>query len=264
MTFQQSGVWLNAWRWFMARRCSDLCRDLLTLRKALSWAMLTLKLSSELTFQVWWLHHWLLQTFPSFGLLLSGLSSWYVAIHPCQPSFPTDTTDLSWTYWTIWGKGIQAACIRWMTTALTFISCCLFVWKSLKLCLSCATSYKGLCKQYKAVIEVRTGQLVPLYLYWIILDLCMFLCIADDSETGESVEIPGSYNPSIGAAYYFTPHGNQIRQTPCYDIPGSNSNNDDLPRVDSECKKSFPKVKLAGQGNRGWFWGCQGLKVTAG
>ncbi len=66
--------------------------------------------------------------------------------------------------------------------------------------------------------------------------------ISGDPETGEAEPVQNSYNPSKGAAYYFTSHGNQLRQMPQYNIQGSNSNNDDLPRVDSECKKVFPQV----------------------
>ena len=46
-------------------------------------------------------------------------------------------------------------------------------------------------------------------------------------------EKPNSYNPPSGAAYYFTPHGNQIREMPKYVLKGSSKtkNYDDCPQA---------------------------------
>ena len=51
--------------------------------------------------------------------------------------------------------------------------------------------------------------------------------------------IDGSYNPEKGTAYYFTPHGNQIRQQGKYSIDSTNKNYEDVPSVDEICRKSF-------------------------
>ena len=65
---------------------------------------------------------------------------------------------------------------------------------------------------------------------------------AEDPDSAPAEPLDRTYNPALGAAYYFTPHGKQLRVMPTYDIQGSNSNNDDLPEVDAECKKAFPQV----------------------
>ena len=67
--------------------------------------------------------------------------------------------------------------------------------------------------------------------------------------------IPGTYNPQSGAAYYFTPHGNQICRQPQYTIEQSSKNYDNDPTVDEPCCKKFPGVSY------GWYsyiflWYC--------
>ncbi|KAL3885943.1 hypothetical protein ACJMK2_025974 [Sinanodonta woodiana] len=56
---------------------------------------------------------------------------------------------------------------------------------------------------------------------------------------------PGSYNPAkFGRAYYFTPHGNQLREIPKYtmDKISHNSNYDDEPaRAEEKCNKNTLK-----------------------
>ncbi|MCG8623116.1 MAG: hypothetical protein MJE68_14120, partial [Proteobacteria bacterium] len=63
-----------------------------------------------------------------------------------------------------------------------------------------------------------------------------------DHKTQEPCAIPNSYDPESGTAYYFTPHGNQIRRQPKYTIDQKHVNYDDLPDVDEMCQKKYPKV----------------------
>ena len=58
------------------------------------------------------------------------------------------------------------------------------------------------------------------------------------------VSIPGTYNPEKGIAYYFTPHGNQVRKVPTYNIRAA-ANYDDVPERDG-CSKTFPSVSRGG------------------
>ena len=67
--------------------------------------------------------------------------------------------------------------------------------------------------------------------------------------------IDKSYNPEKGTAYYFTPHGNQIRRQPKYSIDSTNKNYDDVPWVDEICKKKFPTVSYGGYGYI-FLWFC--------
>ena len=53
----------------------------------------------------------------------------------------------------------------------------------------------------------------------------------------------GTYNPPSGTAYYFTPHGNQVRDIPSYSIQGK-----DRSRDTSGCTKDFPTVPYGGFG----------------
>ena len=69
-----------------------------------------------------------------------------------------------------------------------------------------------------------------------------------DRKLQEPVVINNSYNPEKGVAYYFTPHGNQIRKQPQYTMDPVNSNYDDLPSVDDVCEKKFPRVSYGGFG----------------
>ena len=60
--------------------------------------------------------------------------------------------------------------------------------------------------------------------------------------------IEDSYNPEKGTCYYFTPHGNQIRKQPKYNITSSNKNHDNNSAVDDLCRKKFPSVSYGGYG----------------
>ena len=76
-----------------------------------------------------------------------------------------------------------------------------------------------------------------------------------DNPVQQPHEILNSYNPEKGTAYYFTPHGNQIRQQPTYSIQQAKKNYDDVPCVDDVCKKNFPTVSYGGFGYM-FLWFC--------
>ena len=61
-------------------------------------------------------------------------------------------------------------------------------------------------------------------------------------------EIPNSYDPTKGVAYYFTESGNQLRKMPGYEEVGGNKNYDDPPEVDAACTKNYPGVSYGGFG----------------
>ena len=66
----------------------------------------------------------------------------------------------------------------------------------------------------------------------------------DRSTEQVPVSIASTYNPEKGIAYYFTPHGNQIRKVPTYNIRAA-ANYDDIPERDG-CSKTFPSVSRGG------------------
>ena len=82
-------------------------------------------------------------------------------------------------------------------------------------------------------------------------------------------EIPNSYDPTKGVAYYFTPSGNQLRKMPGYEEVGGNKNYDDPPEVDQACTKNYPGVSYGGFGYI-LLWFCPihghsyGFHLTAG
>lgn len=60
---------------------------------------------------------------------------------------------------------------------------------------------------------------------------------------------PGTYNPAkFGRAYYFTPHGQQLRDIPKYSMGnGSSANYDDEPaQLEDKCSKRYPEVGRKG------------------
>jgi hypothetical protein len=79
----------------------------------------------------------------------------------------------------------------------------------------------------------------------------------DDEPAPLATPIPGSYNPENGCAYYFTPHGNQLRKLPRHDVDGRSrfQNFDDRPQVDDPCSKIFPRVSAGGFGYM-FLWFC--------
>ena len=69
-------------------------------------------------------------------------------------------------------------------------------------------------------------------------------------------EIPGTYNPPSGVAYYFTPTGEQVRKMPEYQVGASGKMNyDDIPVVHDPCTKNYPGVSTAGFGYM-FLWFC--------
>ena len=75
-----------------------------------------------------------------------------------------------------------------------------------------------------------------------------------DPPYSQAEVIPNSYNPEKGIAYYFTPHGCQIRKVPHYNIKGSNTNYDDNPQHDP-CSKKYPFVSRGGHSYM-FLWFC--------
>lgn len=69
--------------------------------------------------------------------------------------------------------------------------------------------------------------------------------------------IPGTYNPSSGVAYYFTPTGEQLREMPNYSVQGNSrvDNYDDHPDVQDACTKNYPMVSYGGFGYI-FLWFC--------
>ena len=63
-----------------------------------------------------------------------------------------------------------------------------------------------------------------------------------DRPTQGISQIPGSYNPAGGSAYYFHKHGEQLRTLPTY------GKDTDKETVQDPCEKSFPKVSYGGFG----------------
>ena len=72
-----------------------------------------------------------------------------------------------------------------------------------------------------------------------------------------SHEQPNTYNPPEGTAYYFTPHGNKLRDMPIYEVSGNSKkdNYDDNPEVDEPCKKYYPNVSFGGYDYM-FLWFC--------
>ena len=65
-------------------------------------------------------------------------------------------------------------------------------------------------------------------------------------------EIPGSYDPRNGAAYYFSPSGNQIRKMPQYE---KNAKKRQEGYTDVEYKKKYPTVSARGYSYL-FLWFC--------
>ena len=97
------------------------------------------------------------------------------------------------------------------------------------------------------------------------LAFCKYLLskIKDIHKTNRPVpevkEIPGTYDPRSGTAYYFSEFGNQLRKMPVYkvasklDICGTDGC-DEEPEVD-KCQKYFPRVNYGGFGYI-FLWFC--------
>ena len=76
-----------------------------------------------------------------------------------------------------------------------------------------------------------------------------------DVQTEEATLNVGSYDPSSGVAYYFTPSGEKVRNIPMYTVNGRKPTNvfDDVP-VDP-CSKDFPSVGTGGFSSM-FLWFC--------
>ena len=70
-------------------------------------------------------------------------------------------------------------------------------------------------------------------------------------------EQPNTYYPPGGAAYYFTPHGNKLREMPKYYIKGSSKNKDydDCPPGHEQCRKYYPNASFGGYSYM-FLWFC--------
>ena len=73
---------------------------------------------------------------------------------------------------------------------------------------------------------------------------------ADDRPVPAANPIPGTYNPPSGTCYYFTEHGQKLREMPCYSL--NNTESEDT-RVDP-CTKYYPKVSFGGWGYMFFFF----------
>ena len=65
----------------------------------------------------------------------------------------------------------------------------------------------------------------------------------------QAEEIPNSYYPPGGTAYYFTESGSQVQKMPNYAVDGTSSrkkNYDDNPQVDKPCTKLYPLTAYGG------------------
>ena len=69
-----------------------------------------------------------------------------------------------------------------------------------------------------------------------------------DSTTSEASESLDSYDPTSGTCYYFTDHGNQVRQMPQYNIQGEGKVFDTKPEFGGVCEKMYPQVSYGGFG----------------
>ena len=100
---------------------------------------------------------------------------------------------------------------------------------------------------FKAAIETNS---VPVIVSFVLelINRIERLHYQHNREAPEMEEIPNSYDPRTGVAYYFTPSGNQIRKMPTYEQAGGNRNYDDPPEVDAACTKNYPGVSYGGFG----------------
>ena len=100
---------------------------------------------------------------------------------------------------------------------------------------------------FQAAIDTNCiGVIVSFVLQLIVL--IEHLHLNRNLQVPEIEEIPNSYDPRKGVAYYFTPSGNQLRKMPGYEEVGGNKNYDDPPEVDPACTKNYPGVSYGGFG----------------
>ena len=98
-----------------------------------------------------------------------------------------------------------------------------------------------------AIVTNAIGVIVSFVLQ--LINRIEYLHNTKNRPTPHIQEIPNSYNPSKGIAYYFTPSGNQIRKMPGYEeVGGERRIIDDPPEVDGACTKNYPGVSYGGFG----------------
>ena len=71
---------------------------------------------------------------------------------------------------------------------------------------------------------------------------------SQDRETADPVPIPGTYNPPSGIAYYFTEHGQKLREMPHYKVSDSGRGGTDEAYRAPPCTKKYPQVSSGGWG----------------
>lgn len=70
-----------------------------------------------------------------------------------------------------------------------------------------------------AIRHYKTDEVADFFLY--LLDEVERIHGDDTNQMPDNPGAVSSYDPSMGTAYYFTPHGNQIRRTPNYQMDGN-------------------------------------------
>lgn len=115
----------------------------------------------------------------------------------------------------------------------------------------------------------QTHQQVPLVVNYIKVLVEQVKDVHSGDSSDEATPFPRSYNPTSGICYYFTEHGNQVRETPEYEISGKGKVCDDRPEVDELCQKLFPQVSYGGFGYMFLFFcpihgHCYGFHLIGG
>lgn len=107
----------------------------------------------------------------------------------------------------------------------------------------------------QASVKHECVDVVTKFLEFIILRI--ELIHSTNRPAPEAREIPDSYNPPSGTAYYFTESGNQVRRMPTYQVSGNSkkANYDDAPEIEAGCTKMFPKISYGGYGYM-FLWFC--------
>ena len=75
------------------------------------------------------------------------------------------------------------------------------------------------------------------------------LSIQSTVPVQEPEEIPNTYYPPRGSAYYFTESGAQVRKLPVHAVDATSTrkkNYDDNPQVDKPCTKLYPLASWGG------------------
>ena len=97
----------------------------------------------------------------------------------------------------------------------------------------------------------------------IVYNFVLYLCDrvlhvhSRDKDAPVPVPVPGSFRPSSGVAYNFTPTGEQVRKLPRYQINKETRQNqhDDPPAEEERCRKVYPQVSRGGYSYM-FLWFC--------